>query len=83
MLYEQRSSGRRQRPDDSFYSDAASETSSVCSETSFRTGSEVSDVCDVCLFIIMLIIVYHISYHVISIFAVAPVNHASESAYSI
>jgi len=46
----QRTSGRRQRPDDSFYSDAASETSSVCSETSFRTGSEISDVCEICLF---------------------------------
>ena len=40
----QRTSGRRQRVDDNFYSDAASETSSVCSETSFRTGSEMSDV---------------------------------------
>lgn len=41
----QRSTGRRQRIDDNcFYSDAASETSSICSETSFRTGSEISDV---------------------------------------
>jgi len=46
----QRTAGRRQRNDDScFFSDAASETSSVCSETSFRTGSEISDVRFTCL----------------------------------
>jgi len=43
-VQKQQTLGRRQRgsADDSF--DAASETSSVCSETSFRTGSEISDV---------------------------------------
>jgi len=45
----QRTSGRR-HSDDSFYNDAASETSSVCSETSFRAGSEISDVRDICTF---------------------------------
>lgn len=41
FVQRQRTSGRRPRADD----DAASETSSVCSEASFRTGSDISDVC--------------------------------------
>ena len=57
----QRTSGRRQHADDSYGSDAASETSSVCSETSFRTGSEMSDVCEIHLFIILLASAWHIS----------------------